>query len=279
MQEVTSDRNRDLRRSSLLWHLYQRKAAEARTVRPWKGRLFAVRQPLGEPHARDTSAGTHGECTHQEQWTIQSKEGVQISCQDECVRRQHSVNTNAAMRVSKTGWAGAESQQWQQDTIRLDSAHKDMGRWQLLGIRERVRIIQEWMTWETRQDISDAKNERIQDDECGRHNQFTSRWACWEYQARMQEGWSKSVATWFSEKEAEHDTISVESAQVGWVLIKSEHSKENKTNLNKTEKGSALDQPILENHQNASIGTEVARGNARDHLDHPDALRNPPRLN
>ena len=34
MQEAISDRNRDLRRSSLLWHLYQRKAAEARTVRP-----------------------------------------------------------------------------------------------------------------------------------------------------------------------------------------------------------------------------------------------------
>ena len=122
-------------------------------MRPWKGRLFALGQPLGEPLA------------HQEQWTIQSKEGVQISCQDECVRRQHSVNTNAAMRVSKTWWAGAESQQWQQDTIRLDAAHKDMGRWQLLGIRERVRIIQEWMTWETRQDISDAKDERSQDDE------------------------------------------------------------------------------------------------------------------
>ena len=60
MQEATSDRNRDLRRSSLLWHLYQRKAAEARTVRPWKGHLFAIGQPLGEPHARDTSTGTHG---------------------------------------------------------------------------------------------------------------------------------------------------------------------------------------------------------------------------
>ena len=85
MQEATSDRNRDLRRSSLLWHLYQRKAAEARTVRPWKGHLFALGQPLGEPHARDTSAGTHGECTHQEQWTKQSKKGVQISNQDKCI--------------------------------------------------------------------------------------------------------------------------------------------------------------------------------------------------
>ena len=55
MQEATSDRNRDLRRSSLLWHLYQRKAAEARTVRPWKGRLFDLGQPLGESHARDTN--------------------------------------------------------------------------------------------------------------------------------------------------------------------------------------------------------------------------------
>ena len=81
LQLATSDRNRDLRRSSLLWHLYQRKAAEARTVRPWKGRLFALGQALGESHARDTSTGTHGEGTHQEQWTIQSKEGVQISNQ------------------------------------------------------------------------------------------------------------------------------------------------------------------------------------------------------
>ena len=67
MQEATSDRNRDLRRSLLLWHLYQRKATEAHTVRPWKGRLFALGQPLGESHDRDTSTGTHGECTHQEQ--------------------------------------------------------------------------------------------------------------------------------------------------------------------------------------------------------------------
>ena len=64
MQEATSDRNRDLSRSSLLWHLYQRKAAEARTVRPWKGRLFALGQPLRESHARDTSTGTHGEGIH-----------------------------------------------------------------------------------------------------------------------------------------------------------------------------------------------------------------------
>jgi hypothetical protein len=74
MQEATSDRNRDLRRSSLLWHLYQRKAAEARTVRPWKGRLFALGQPLGESHARDPSTETHGECTHQEQWTMRKME-------------------------------------------------------------------------------------------------------------------------------------------------------------------------------------------------------------
>ena len=55
MQEAISDGNRDLRRSSLLWHLYQRKAAEARTLRPWKVRLFALGQPLGESQARDTS--------------------------------------------------------------------------------------------------------------------------------------------------------------------------------------------------------------------------------
>ena len=92
----------------------------------------------------------------------------------------------------------------------LDSAHKDTGRWQLLGIRERVRIIQEWITWGTRQDISDAKDERSQDNECESHNRITSRRACWEYQARMQEGWSEWVATWFSKEKAEHDTISVE---------------------------------------------------------------------
>jgi hypothetical protein len=78
MQEATLDKNRDLRRSSLLWHLYQRKAAEARTVRPWKGRLSALGQPLKESHARDASTGTHGECTHQKQWIIQSKEVAQI---------------------------------------------------------------------------------------------------------------------------------------------------------------------------------------------------------
>ena len=178
LQLATSDRNRDLRRSSLLWHLYQRKAAEARTVRPWKGRLFALRQPLRESHARDTSTGTHGEGIHQEQWTIQSKEGVQISNQDESVRWQHSVNTNVTVRISETGWAGIERQQRQQDSVMLDSAHQGTGRWQLLGIRERVRAIQEWITWETRQDISDAKDERSQDNECGSHNQFTSGRAC-----------------------------------------------------------------------------------------------------
>ena len=37
MQEVTLEENRDHRRSSLLWQLYQRKVAVARTARPWKG--------------------------------------------------------------------------------------------------------------------------------------------------------------------------------------------------------------------------------------------------
>ena len=32
LQEATLDRNRDLRRSSLLWYLYHRKATEARKV-------------------------------------------------------------------------------------------------------------------------------------------------------------------------------------------------------------------------------------------------------
>ena len=76
----------------------------------------------------------------------------------------------------------------------------------------------------------------------------------------MQEGWSEWVATWFSEEDAEHDTISEESAQAGRVLINSEHpqSKENKLNLNETVEGSALDQLIIEDHQTASISTEKA---------------------
>ena len=65
MQLATVARKRDLRRSSLLWALYQRKEDEARTVRPWKGRLFARGQPRRESHARDTSTGTHGEGIHQ----------------------------------------------------------------------------------------------------------------------------------------------------------------------------------------------------------------------
>ena len=96
----------------------------------------------------------------------------------------------------------------------------------------------------------------------------------------MQEGWSKWVATWFSEEEAEHDTISVETAQAGRDLIKSEHphSKEDKPNLNKPEEGSALDQPILEDHQTAPLSNEVAGGNAREHLDHPDGRPTRPEI-
>jgi hypothetical protein len=80
------------------------------------------------------------------------------------------------------------------------------------------------------------------------------------------------VATWFSEDDAEHDAISVESAQAGRDLIKSEHphSKEDTPNLNETEEGSALDPPILEDHQTAPLSNEVAGGNDREHLDHPD---------
>ena len=103
---------------------------------------------------------------------------AQICNQDECVRWQHSVNTNATVGGSETGWAGTERQQLQQDIVMLDSVHKDTGRWQLLGIRERVQIIQEWITWETRQVISDAKDKKSQDNECGSHNHFTSRRAC-----------------------------------------------------------------------------------------------------
>jgi hypothetical protein len=82
------------------------------------------------------------------------------------------------------------------------------------------------------------------------------------------------VATWFSEEEAEHDSISVESAQAGRVLIKPEHphSKEDKPNLNKTEEESALDQPILEDYQTAPLSNEVAGGNAKEHLSHPDGI-------
>ena len=49
MQEVTSDGDRDLHRSLLLWQLYQRKAAVGRTARPWKGRLSALGQPTEPP--------------------------------------------------------------------------------------------------------------------------------------------------------------------------------------------------------------------------------------
>ena len=72
-------------------------------------------------------------------------------------------------------------QQYQQDIVMLDSVHNDTGRWRLLGIRERVRLIQEWVTWETRQDISDAKDERRK--ETG-----------WEYQTWIEEGWSEWIA-------------------------------------------------------------------------------------
>jgi hypothetical protein len=87
------------------------------------------------------------------------------------------------------------------------------------GVRERVRLIQEWITWETWQDISDTKDERRQDKECGSHNHFSSGRACWEYQTRIQEGWTEWVATWFSEEDSEHDSISEESAQARRVLI------------------------------------------------------------
>ena len=240
-------------------------------MRPWKGRLFALRQPPRESHARDTSTGTHGEGTHQEKWTKQSKEGGRISNQDERVRWQHSVNTNATVRISETGWAGIERQQRQQDSVRLDSAHQDTGRWQLLGIRERVRAIQEWITWETRQDISDAKDERSQDNECGSHHQLTSRRACWEYQARLQEGWSEWVATWLSKEEAEHNRVSAQSARTGRAFNNSghPHAEEDNSNPNETEAGISSAQPILADHQTAPLSNTMTGGNTREHLDHP----------
>jgi hypothetical protein len=129
MQKVTSDGNRDLRRLSLLWHLYQRKAAVARTVRPWKGRLSALGQPLEEPHTSDASSWTNGERTHHEQWIKQSNEVAQIRNQEKCVRWQHSINTNAAVEGRATGFAGMAMQQHQQNIVIPDSVHKDMGRW------------------------------------------------------------------------------------------------------------------------------------------------------
>jgi hypothetical protein len=91
---------------------------------------------------------------------------------------------------------------------------------------------------------------------------------------RIQEEWCEWVATWFSEEDSEHDMISEESAQAGRVLSDSEHpqSKKDKPNLNETVEGRALDQPILEDHQTASISTEVAREKAREHLDHSDGI-------
>jgi hypothetical protein len=57
----------------------------------------------------------------------------QICNQEECVRWQHSVNTNAAVGGRETGFVGMAMQQHQQDIVMLDSVHKDMGRWRLLG--------------------------------------------------------------------------------------------------------------------------------------------------
>ena len=153
----------------------------------------------------------------------------------------------------------------------LDSAHKDTGRWRLLGIRERVRIIQEWITWETRQDISDDKNERSQDNECESHNHFTSRRACWEYQARLQEGWSEWVATWLSKEEAEHNRVSAQSARTGRALNNSGHlhAEADNSNPNETEAGISSAQPIPADHQTAPLSNTMTGGNTREHLDHP----------
>ena len=132
MQEVTLEGDRDHRRSSLLWQLYQRKVAVARTARPWKGRLSALGQRMEGPRTSVASYWTNGECTHHEQWIQQSKEVMQIRNQEDCVRWQHSINTNAAGGAAENG-----------DIVMLDPVHNDIGRRRLLGIRERVRLIQE----------------------------------------------------------------------------------------------------------------------------------------
>ena len=133
--------------------------------------------------------------------------------QEERVRWQHSIHTNAARDGRGTGCTDIARQQHQQDIVMLDSVNNDTGRWRLLGTRERVRLIQEWITWETRQDISDAKDDRRQEPGCGNHNHFSSRRAWWDYQTRIQEGWSEWIATWISEAEVENDLTCVESVQ------------------------------------------------------------------
>ena len=79
------------------------------------------------------------------------------------------------------------------------------------------------------------------------------------------------MATWFSEEEAKLDRISAESAQAGRVLNNSGHpyAEEDKSNPNETEEGSSLDQPILADHQTATLSNAVTGQNTREHLDHP----------
>ena len=54
-------------------------------------------------------------------------------------------------------------------------------------------------------------------------------------------------------------------------------ARHDKPNYNETGEGSALDQPIIETHQNASLSTEVAGENASDHQNHPDGITTLPR--
>ena len=158
------------------------------------------------------------------------------------------------MRKGTAGERGGTDiarQQHQQDIVMLDSVHNDMGRWRLLGIRERVRLIQEWITWETHQDISDAKDERRQETRCGNHNHFSSRRACWEYQTWIQEGWSEWIATWISEAEVENDLTCVEGRSPR--SPEQPQPKEDKPTHNEPGEGSALDKPIIATHPKASL--------------------------
>ena len=97
LQEVTLARDRDHHHQSpLLWQLYQRKIAMARTTRPWKSRLSTLGQKQEESCTSAASYWTNGECTQHEQWLRQSTGMIQIHNQEERVRWKHSIHTNAA---------------------------------------------------------------------------------------------------------------------------------------------------------------------------------------
>ena len=128
LQEVTLAGDRDHHRSPLLWQLYQRKVAAARTTRPWKDRLSALGQTQEESCTSAASYWTNVECTQHEQWLQQSTGMMQIRNQENCVRWQHSIHTNAAGDGRGTGCTDIARQQHQQDMVMLDSVHNDTGR-------------------------------------------------------------------------------------------------------------------------------------------------------